>query len=120
MFDNNWLDPRVTPGQPRTNSSHLALVARDAPMPKFEPGSAFTYDNLAYDVAAMAIERSTGLPCAQVIAERFSRPLGLAAFLRPARFADWNRAAHARLQFRAGASASGRVRTAGLGTVDHG
>jgi CubicO group peptidase (beta-lactamase class C family) len=84
-----WLDRRVTPGQPRTNSSHLALVARDAPVPNFEPGGAFTYDNVAYDVAAMVIERSSSLSYAEVIAERFSRPLNLAAFVRPARFADW-------------------------------
>ncbi len=89
LFDYEWLDPRVTPGEPRTNSSHLALVARDAPVPNFEPGSSFTYDNVAYDVAAVVIERSTGSSYAQVIAERFSRPLGLSAFVRPARFADW-------------------------------
>lgn len=89
LFDYEWLDPRVAPGEPRTNASHLALIARDAPVPNFEPGSAFTYDNVAYDVAAMVIERSTGLRYAEVIAERFSRPLALAAFVRPARFADW-------------------------------
>lgn len=89
LFDYDWLDTRVTPGQPRTNASHLALVARDAPVPNFEPGSAFSYDNVAYDVAAMVGERRTGLAYAQLINERFSRPLGLAAFVRPARFADW-------------------------------
>lgn len=89
LFDYDWFDPRVTPGEPRTNSSHLALLARDAPVPNFEPGSAFTYDNVAYDVAAMVIERSAGSSYAKVIAERFSRPLKLAAFVRPARFADW-------------------------------
>jgi len=31
-------------------------------VPNFEPGSAFTYDNVAYDMAAMVIERSTGSP----------------------------------------------------------
>ena len=89
LFDYDWLDPRVTPGEPRTNASHLALLARDAPEPNFEPGSAFTYDNVAYDVAAMVIERSTGSSYAEVIADRFSRPLGLAAYVRPARFSDW-------------------------------
>jgi CubicO group peptidase (beta-lactamase class C family) len=89
LVDYEWLDLRVTPGEPRTNLSHLALVARDAPEPNFEPGSAFSYDNVAYDVAAMVIERSSGLSYAEVIAQRFSRPLKLAAFVRPARFADW-------------------------------
>ncbi|WP_088280514.1 serine hydrolase [Ideonella sp. A 288] len=89
LVDYDWLDQRVGPGQPRTNASHLALLARDAPVPHFEPGSAFTYDNVAYDVAAMVIERRAGKAYADVIAERFSLPLGLAAFVRPARFADW-------------------------------
>lgn len=89
LVDYEWLDSRVAPGAPRTNSSHLALVARDAPVPNFEPGSAFTYDNVAYDVAAMVIERIAGSSYAEVIAERFSRPLNLAAYVRPARFTDW-------------------------------
>lgn len=89
LFDYDWLDSRVPPGEPRTNASHLALVARDAPAANFVPGSAYTYDNLAYDMAAMVVERVTGMPYAEVIAQRFARPLGLAAFVRPARFADW-------------------------------
>ncbi|MBK9409530.1 MAG: serine hydrolase [Gemmatimonadetes bacterium] len=84
-----WLDPRVAAGQPRTNASHLALVSRDAPMPAFVPGSAFSYDNVAYDVAAMVVERVSGASYPDVLAERFFRPLGLTAFVRPARFADW-------------------------------
>lgn len=84
-----WLDARVTMRETRTNASHLALVARDAPVPMFTPGSAFAYDNVAYDLAAMAVERSTGAPYADVLAERFSRPLNLGLTLRPARFADW-------------------------------
>lgn len=87
--DYEWLDSRVTPDQPRTNAGHLALVARDAAAPGFEPGTAYAYDNLAYDVAALLIERCTGLPYAEVVAQRFFRPLGLSAFVRPARFADW-------------------------------
>jgi len=84
-----WLDSRVAAGQPRTNASHLALVSRDAPMPAFVPGSAFSYDNVAYDVAAMVVERVSGASYPDVLAERFFRPLGLTAFVRPARFADW-------------------------------
>ena len=89
LFNYDWLDARVTAGEPRTNASHLALLVRDAPVPNFEPGSAYTYDNVAYDVAAMVIERVTGSAYAQVIAERFNQPLRLDAFVRPARFADW-------------------------------
>jgi CubicO group peptidase (beta-lactamase class C family) len=90
LHDYDWLDARVPPGEPRTNASHLALVARDLPQPIFPPGSAFAYDNVAYDVAAMVAERVTGQDYASLLAQRFFRPLGLTAtFVRPARLADW-------------------------------
>ena len=88
--DYDWFDTRVTAGEVRTNASHLALLRHEAAAPAFAPGSAFAYDNVAYDVAAMVIERRTGLTYADFVAQRFSRPLGLAAFVRPARFADWS------------------------------
>lgn len=87
--DYDWLDARVTAGEVRTNASHLALVTREALAPAFTPGSAYAYDNVAYDVAAMVIERRTRMSYADFVAQRFTRPLGLAATLRPARFADW-------------------------------
>jgi CubicO group peptidase (beta-lactamase class C family) len=84
-----WLDTRVPRDEPRTNASHLALVARDSVPPAFPPGSAYTYDNVAYDVAAMVIERIEGAPYAEIMARRFFGPLTLEAFVRPARFANW-------------------------------
>jgi CubicO group peptidase (beta-lactamase class C family) len=88
--DYEWFDSRVPPGEPRTNAMHLALVARDAAVPAFAPGSAYTYDNVAYDVAAMVAEQVTGRTYAELIAQRFARPLGMdSAFVRPARFANW-------------------------------
>ncbi len=87
--DFDWLDKRVPANETRTNTSHLGVVAREAPTPEFEPGSAFAYDNVAYDVAAMVIERVTGSSYADFVAAHFSRPLDLNAFVRPARFADW-------------------------------
>lgn len=88
--DYEWFDTRVTAGEPRTNAMHLAVVARDAPVPAFAPGSAFTYDNLAYDAAGTVAEQLTGRSYAELIAQRYALPLGMAsAFVRPARFADW-------------------------------
>jgi len=88
--DYEWLDPpRSAPGDVRTNASHLALVGRDAPAPAFVPGKAYAYDNVAYDVAAMVVERITGSTYADFVAQRFVRPLDLDIFLRPARFSDW-------------------------------
>jgi CubicO group peptidase (beta-lactamase class C family) len=87
--NDEWFDPRVPKGEVRTNASHLALVTRDAPKPNFTPGSAFAQDNVAYDVAARVVVRSTGTTDADFVSEQFSRPLGLKAFVRPARFAEW-------------------------------
>jgi CubicO group peptidase (beta-lactamase class C family) len=90
LNDYDWFDARVPPGEVRTNASHLALVRRDLPQPNFAPGSAFNYDNAAYDVAAMVAERASGRDYASLVAQRFVQPLGLAStFVRPARFADW-------------------------------
>lgn len=89
--DYEWLDPpRSAPAAVRTNASHLDLVARGAPAPSFTPGTAFTYDNVAYDMAAMVVERITGSSYADFVAQRFARPLDLELFVRPARFADWS------------------------------
>jgi CubicO group peptidase (beta-lactamase class C family) len=88
--DYAWFDPpRSPPDTVRSNASHLALLAREAPPPAFVPGTGYQYDNLAFDMAALAIERITGQSYAQQMAQRFFRPLGLEAFVRPARFADW-------------------------------
>lgn len=88
--DYDWLDTRVPPGEPRTNAMQLAIVAREAAAPAFAPGSAYTYDNVAYDAAAMVAEQVTGRTYAQLIAQHFAQPLGMgSAFVRPARFADW-------------------------------
>ncbi len=87
--DYAWFDERVPPGQPRTNAGHLALVAAAGIAPRFGPGTAFAYDNAAYDVAAMVIERASASSYAGFIAKRFLGPLAIEAFVRPARFADW-------------------------------
>lgn len=84
------LDAQFAPGTARTNAAHLAAVARTAPAPSFAPGSAFAYDNVAYDVAAMVIERASGVPYREVIDRRFAQPLQLALFVRPARLSDWS------------------------------
>jgi CubicO group peptidase (beta-lactamase class C family) len=88
--DYGWFDARVPPNEPRTNAMHMAMILRDAPAPAFAPGSAYTYDNVAYDAAAMVAEQVTGRTYAQLIAQRYAQPLGMAsAFVRPALFADW-------------------------------
>jgi CubicO group peptidase (beta-lactamase class C family) len=89
--DYEWFDARVPQGEPRTNAMHLALIARDAPAPAFAPGSAYTYDNVAFDAAAMVAEQITGRSYAQLIAQRYAQPMGMGSvFVRPARLADWS------------------------------
>lgn len=58
---------------PRT----VALLTADRPM-DFAPGTAWRYDNTGYVLLGMLAERHFGRPYAQLVAERFARPLGLA------------------------------------------
>lgn len=88
--DYEWFDARAPQGQPRSNAGHLALIADAGIAPRFAPGTRFAYDNAAYDVAAMVIERASSTTYAKFVAERFLDPLGIEAFIRPARFADWS------------------------------
>ena len=60
------------------------------PSPTFDPGSAFGYCNLCYDALALLVERVERQPFEAVLRAKIARPLGMSsAFLRPARFADW-------------------------------
>lgn len=83
-------DRHFAPGQVRTTAALLALAGRDAPAPRFAPGSRFAYSDLAYDALALVIERVSGEPYAGFVRRRFFGPHGLAqAFARPARLHDW-------------------------------
>ena len=88
--DYGYFDSLTSPGELRSNERHLALLARTRPPLPFRVGHGFSYDNLAYDLAASVIERASGQSYADFMAARFFRPLQLTAFLRPARFSAWN------------------------------
>ena len=96
--DYGWFDPpRSPPDTVRSNASHLALLAHAALPPAFAPGTAYRYDNLAYDTAALLIEKASGQSWQEVIAQRFLGPLAMTStFVRPARFADWRGAPRTR------------------------
>lgn len=87
--DYAWFDTLVAPGTIRTNDLHLEILGRAEQPPAFFPGTQFAYDNVAYDVAAMVIERAAGTTYEAFVRDRFAGPLGFEAFVRPARFADW-------------------------------
>jgi hypothetical protein len=68
----------------------LHVLAVRLGTPPFEPGSRFQYSGLAYDVAAMIVERVSGQPYIRFVEDRLFAPLGFRdSFARPAFFADW-------------------------------
>lgn len=84
------LDKHFTPGQARSTTAWLKIAGQDAPAPTFAPGTRFEYSNLAYDAAALVIERVSGQSYADFVRERFFQPHGLVhSFARPAHFAQW-------------------------------
>lgn len=83
-------DRHFAPGQARTTEALLRIAGRDAPAPSFQPGTRFEYANLAYDTAALVIERVSGQRYEDFVRQRFFEPHGLVdSFARPPRFADW-------------------------------
>jgi len=83
-------DPFFAPDEVRTTPAMLAIVARERPQPSFAPGSRFEYSNFGFDVAALVIERVTGVPIEDFYRQRFWSRFGMdASFARPARLADW-------------------------------
>ena len=88
--DYGAFDPHFQPGQARTTEALLRLAGQMQPAPAFPPGSRFEYSNLAYDAAALVIERASGRPYAEIERQRFFPPHRLQdSFARPARLADW-------------------------------
>ena len=85
----DWFDGLLGEGKPRTNADQLALVRERAKPPAFAPGTRFEYDNAAYDTAAMVIEAASGQGYEDFLRARFFGPLGIEAFVRPSRLADF-------------------------------
>lgn len=77
-------------GEPRDNDYLLDILAEQTPPLSFEPGTAFQYSNAAYDLAALIIERVTGVSYASFLEERVFGPLALdSTFIRPTWIRDW-------------------------------
>lgn len=56
----------------------LARIARESPV-DFAPGSRWSYSNTGYATLALIVERLTGLPYEDALAERLFVPLGLSS-----------------------------------------
>lgn len=86
----DWFDERFGLGKPRSNAMQLEAVARAGLAPRFAPGTAFAYDNAAYDAAALVVEAASGLAYSTYLQREFFEPFGMRdAFVRPARLADF-------------------------------
>lgn len=60
----------------------LIRIGLDTP-PSFAPGDAFLYSNTNYYLAALIVEKVTGDPLAEALAQRVARPLGLTGTYLP-------------------------------------
>jgi CubicO group peptidase (beta-lactamase class C family) len=90
VLDYDFFDPHVPGPEIRTTERLLAVLAAQAPPLAFDPGTQFMYSSFGFDLAALAAARATGRRFADLLDERFFRPLRLtSAFLRPGRFADF-------------------------------
>lgn len=80
----------LPPEEVRTTEGFLRILAERTPAPAFEPGAAFEYHNLGFDLAALAAARAAGSTYEALLCERFFEPLGLtSAFLRPGRLSEF-------------------------------
>lgn len=88
--DYAWFDERFGLGALRSNAMQVEAVAKSGLEPRFAPGTAFAYDNAAYDTAALVVEAVAGTSYAGYLGREFFVPLGMRdAFVRPARLADF-------------------------------
>lgn len=77
-------------GRPVSTGDLLAEVRARRLPPAFAPGAAFEYCNLCYDALALMVERVSGESYERYLSRRVFGPLSMrTAFLRPARFAEW-------------------------------
>jgi CubicO group peptidase (beta-lactamase class C family) len=73
-----------------TNAQLVAALRETGTQPVFSPGSRYAYCNTCYDVAALVIERTSGLGYEAFLRQRVFGPLGMdSTFLRPVRLKDW-------------------------------
>lgn len=90
MHDYDYFDAYLPREQVRTTEILLGVIAAQKPQLLFRPGEAFEYNNLGFDLAALAAARAAGQPLAPLLDAQFFRPLGItSAFLRPGRLADF-------------------------------
>ena len=89
--DYSAFDRELNSGKMMRTIDLLELVGARKIAPAFSPGSAFAYCNLCYDALALLVENVSRQPYDRFVRNHFLGPAGASrAFLRPARFSDWN------------------------------
>ena len=75
-----------------TNSQNLEILSKNKPILNYAPGTNFYYDNVGFDLAALVVERVSGKSYSLFLKEKIFDPLQMdSSFVRPARFADWQK-----------------------------
>jgi CubicO group peptidase (beta-lactamase class C family) len=73
-----------------TTTLNLDIISKNKPALPYLPNTNFYYDNVGFDLAALVVERITGISYNQFVKEKIFEPLKMdSSFVRPARFANW-------------------------------
>ncbi len=90
FVDYGEFDALLPPDQVRTTEVLLGVIAAQQRPLTLQPGTAFEYNSLGFDLAALAASRAAGKPFGALLEERFFEPLGItSAFLRPGRLSEF-------------------------------
>ena len=73
-----------------TTALNLDIINKQKPPLAYPPNTNFYYDNVGFDLAALIVERVTGVTYNQFLKEKIFGHLKMdSSFIRPARFANW-------------------------------
>lgn len=73
-----------------TTTLNLDIISKNKPTLAYPPNSNFYYDNVAFDLAALVVERVTGISYYQFLKEKLFSVLKMdSSFVRPALFSNW-------------------------------
>ncbi len=73
-----------------TTMLNLSIISKIKPPLAYAPHTNFYYDNVGFDLAALVVERVTGISYGQFLKKKFFNPLKMdSSFIRPALFSNW-------------------------------
>lgn len=74
-----------------TTALNLDIISKNKPPLVYLPNTNFYYDNVGFDLAALVVERVSGISYNQFLKERIFGPLKMgSSFVRPGRVVNWN------------------------------